>query len=101
MSEESTGGHDAAPAERDREPEPTAGDPMRFVWILAAYTLLGGVGCSNPQSAAARDPLKCERDPSCAKARGSYADCTRQCADAPECMQRCEQIQKQIDSMGR
>jgi hypothetical protein len=74
---------------------------MKFEPILAACLVVVGAACSSPQSAAARDPLKCERDPNCARARGSYADCTRQCADAPECMQRCEQVQKQIDSVGR
>jgi hypothetical protein len=59
------------------------------------------LGCSSMQSAAARDPMKCERDPSCARARESYADCTRQCVDAPECVRRCEQVQKQTDGLGR
>jgi hypothetical protein len=49
--------------------------------------------CSSVQSAAARDPMHCERDPSCSKARGSYADCSKQCADDPECVDRCRQIQ--------
>ena len=69
--------------------------------LLAICLVSAPAGCSGAQSAAARDPMKCERDPSCARARGSYADCTRQCADAPECMQRCEQIQKTTDSLGR
>jgi hypothetical protein len=56
--------------------------------------------CGAAESAAARDPMKCERDPSCAKARGGYADCTRQCADNPECVDRCQQVQKQMDSLG-
>lgn len=68
--------------------------------VVAACLLLSGGGCASTQNAAAHDPLKCERDPSCARARGSYADCTKQCADAPDCMQRCEQMQKQTDSLG-
>jgi hypothetical protein len=56
--------------------------------------------CGAAESAAARDPMKCERDPSCAKARGGYADCTRQCSDNPECVDRCQQVQKQMDSLG-
>jgi hypothetical protein len=63
---------------------------------------LGAVlsACASAESAAARDPMKCERDPSCAKARGSYIDCTRQCADNPECVDRCNQVQKQTDNLG-
>jgi hypothetical protein len=56
--------------------------------------------CASAENAAARDPMKCERDPSCARARGSYADCSRQCADNPECVDRCNQVQKQMDNLG-
>ncbi len=56
--------------------------------------------CGAAESAAARDPMKCERDPSCTKARGGYADCSRQCADNPDCVDRCQQVQKQMDSLG-
>jgi hypothetical protein len=56
--------------------------------------------CGAAQNAAARDPMKCERDPSCAKERGRYPDCTRQCADSPECMKRCEEVQQGVDRMG-
>jgi hypothetical protein len=56
--------------------------------------------CASAERAAAKDPMKCERDPSCAKQRGGYADCTRQCADNPECVDRCQQVQKQMDSLG-
>ncbi|MDP9037412.1 MAG: hypothetical protein M3O50_21655 [Myxococcota bacterium] len=61
-------------------------------WVLAV--LCGALsGCAGARAAAARDPMKCERDPSCAKGRASYADCTRQCVDDPECVSRCEQMQ--------
>jgi hypothetical protein len=74
---------------------------MRGVAGTVALCLaLGGGACSSAQNAAARDPMKCERDPSCARGRASYADCTRQCADAPECIQRCEQVQRQTDNIG-
>ncbi len=56
--------------------------------------------CASAESAAARDPMRCERDPGCARARGGYADCSRQCADNPECVDRCQQVQKQMDSLG-
>ncbi len=63
-----------------------------FLWILTF--LCGAVcACASVQNAAARDPMKCERDPTCAKARASYADCTKQCVDDPECVSRCEQMQ--------
>jgi hypothetical protein len=70
--------------------------------VVGAGLLLIAVGsaCGAAESAAARDPMKCERDPSCAKQRGGYADCTRQCADNPECVDRCQQVQKQMDSLG-
>jgi hypothetical protein len=70
------------------------------VRMVGGYLVLGAVACSSVQSAAERDPMKCERDPSCARARGSYSDCTRQCADNAECIKRCESVQKQTDSLG-
>jgi len=63
--------------------------------------LLALSACGVAESAAARDPMMCERNPSCSKGRSSYADCTRQCVDDPDCIKRCEQVQKQVDSMGR
>jgi hypothetical protein len=71
--------------------------PMKIAWVLLAGWLLG---CGSGQAAAARDPMRCERDPACAKARGSYPDCTRQCNDDPECMSRCEQVQQGTDALG-
>jgi len=50
-------------------------------------------GCASAQRAAARDPMRCERDPDCAKARGTYADCAKQCGGSPDCEDRCEQVQ--------
>ena len=47
-----------------------------------------------------KDPVMCERDPACAKARGAYADCSRQCVDEPECMDRCRQVQAGVDGLG-
>jgi hypothetical protein len=63
---------------------------MRICTIGLAITV---VACGSLESAAARDPMRCERDPSCAKARAAYADCTRQCNDDPECIDRCSQAQ--------
>jgi hypothetical protein len=59
--------------------------------------LLTGAACG-ARNAAQRDPMKCERDPACAKARGSYSDCTQQCVDNPECVDRCRGAQ--VDRMG-
>lgn len=69
-------------------------------WIAALVLLLGVAGCGAAQAAAARDPMHCERDPQCSKARGAYPDCTRQCVDDPECMDRCRQVQQGTDSLG-
>jgi hypothetical protein len=49
-------------------------------------------GCASAQNAAARDPMRCERDPACAKSRGAYIDCDQQCADDPVCTSRCKQM---------
>lgn len=67
---------------------------------LAAIILLGLTACAAMERAAARDPMRCERDPACQKAKSAYADCSRQCADDPECMDRCRQVQQGTDSLG-
>jgi hypothetical protein len=33
--------------------------------------------------------MRCEQNPKCASGRGVYVDCSRQCSDDPECVQRC------------
>jgi hypothetical protein len=68
-----------------------------FLAALAA----GSAGCGTTQAAAAKDPVKCERDPKCGKYRGRYPDCTQQCADDWECVKRCEEVQQSIDAPGR
>jgi hypothetical protein len=67
------------------------------VWLALGAVLSA---CKATENAAARDPMRCERDPACARERSRYADCTRQCADNPECIDRCEQVQQQMDSLG-
>jgi hypothetical protein len=68
-------------------------------FALAWLAWLACSGCGGPRvGAAARDPMQCERNPDCAKARGSYIDCTEQCADNPECVDRCHEAQ--VDRMG-
>lgn len=49
--------------------------------------------CGAAERAAAQDPMKCERDPTCSRARSSYIDCSKQCSDNPECVDRCRQMQ--------
>jgi hypothetical protein len=68
--------------------------------LASGLLVLGLLSCAHAESAAARDPMKCERDPSCSRARASYADCTKQCVDNPQCVELCEQIQKTSDSLG-
>jgi hypothetical protein len=44
--------------------------------------------------------MRCERDPACARARGAFPDCTKQCVDDQECESRCEQVQHGVDGVG-
>jgi hypothetical protein len=44
--------------------------------------------------------MRCERDPACSRARGSFPDCTKQCVDDQECEARCEQVQQGVDGVG-
>jgi hypothetical protein len=64
-----------------------------FVVLLLAVS-----SCGAAQKAAAQDPMRCERDPSCSKGRDIYVDCTRQCVDDPECTDRCRTMQ--VDRTG-
>ncbi|MGO8992865.1 MAG: hypothetical protein ACLQVI_06030 [Polyangiaceae bacterium] len=57
-----------------------------------AAPLLGA--CASMQAAAANDPMKCERDPSCKNHQRSF-DCSTQCADDSACVERCSEIQQQ------
>jgi hypothetical protein len=67
---------------------------------LGAALMLGVAACGAAQAAAAKDPMRCERDAACSKARGAYPDCSQQCADDPACMDRCRQVQEGTDSLG-
>ena len=73
---------------------------MRGALLALALLSSVGIGCASTQAAAAKDPLRCERDPSCAKAKGRIPDCTQQCTDDWECIQRCESVQQGIDAQG-
>jgi hypothetical protein len=72
----------------------------RSVLLLALLAAGSVFACAASQAAAARDPMRCERDPSCAKTRGAYPDCSKQCADDPECMDRCREVQSGTDTFG-
>lgn len=67
--------------------------------LVLVLAVLGALiaGCAASERAAQKDPQKCERDPECAKKRGKSRDCTTQCVDNIECMERCESIQRQVN----
>jgi hypothetical protein len=77
----------------------TISEVVRGVTRLAVIVLLLGSGiatgaCASMQAAAARDPLRCERDPNC-KNHQRVFDCNTQCADDPACLDRCNEVQEQ------
>ena len=49
------------------------------------------LSCAAVQRAAAKDPMRCERDPECVHLSPAY-DCPTQCVDDIECIKRCEQV---------
>lgn len=61
--------------------------------VPLAVALAGGTGCASAEAAAGRDPMRCERNPDCARGRGTYIDCTKQCVDNPSCMDHCRELQ--------
>jgi hypothetical protein len=69
--------------------------------VAALWASALAAGCGSSQAAAtAKDPVRCERDPTCARARGSFPDCTKQCNDDQECESRCEEVQQGVDGLG-
>jgi hypothetical protein len=77
------------------------GSTSRVRHLVLAWWVIALSGCGSSQAAAtAKDPMRCERDPSCARARGSFPDCTKQCNDDQECESRCEQVQQGVDGIG-
>jgi hypothetical protein len=60
-----------------------------FLSLALAATVLA---CGASERAAAKDPMKCERDPACAAKHGRARDCTTQCNDDPACMDRCREM---------
>ena len=62
---------------------------MRRLLLVVA---LAALGCSAVEKAAARDPMKCERDPDCAGHADKSHDCATGCADDLDSMKRCEEV---------
>ena len=58
---------------------------------LLAFGFMGVGGCATMRAAAAKDPMRCERDPECLHMSKAY-DCPSQCVDDSECVRRCEQV---------
>jgi hypothetical protein len=59
---------------------------------LLAVVGMGAAGCGTLQSAAAQDPMKCERDPKCASHMEKSRDCITVCVDDPACIDRCREV---------
>jgi hypothetical protein len=55
-----------------------------------------GSACAATQAAAARDPLRCERDPNCVEHADKAKDCVTQCVDDPACIDRCREVTGQF-----
>jgi hypothetical protein len=67
-----------------------------FVVVAPVAFALLGFGCSTVQSAAAQDPMKCERDPKCVGHQDKSKDCVSACVDDPACIDRCRQVTGQF-----
>jgi len=69
--------------------------PFRAATVLA---LLASqlTACAATQAAAAGDPMRCERDPACARHADKSKDCVTQCVDDPACIDRCREITGQF-----
>jgi hypothetical protein len=65
---------------------------MRSLLAMLALAALSSAACAASQAAAARDPMRCERDPKC-KGHQNAFDCNTQCSDDPACIERCNEIQ--------
>jgi hypothetical protein len=60
--------------------------------FVACWMVVACAACSSLQATAAKDPMKCERDPKCAKHDRAF-DCSSQCADDSACVDRCREVQ--------
>lgn len=73
---------------------------IAFSIVVALVALAPIAGCGTLEASAAKDPMKCERDPKCKK-NDKANDCSTQCADDPACVDRCREIQTQTGTMSR
>jgi hypothetical protein len=64
----------------------------RVVAAVSVALSLMVPGCAATQAAAARDPMRCERDPSCTERADKSKDCVTQCVDDPACIDRCREV---------
>ncbi len=65
--------------------------PVRSLFVALVAAALAVSGCRTLQQAAAKDPMRCERDPECLHKSKAY-DCPSQCVDDIECIKRCEMV---------
>jgi len=65
---------------------------------LAMLVALAAAGpaCATVKSAAAGDPMRCERDPNCTQRADKTKDCVTQCVDDPACIDRCREVTGQF-----
>ncbi len=69
----------------------------RALALLASITSVTSIaGCATVKSAAAGDPMKCERDPNCSQRADKSKDCVTQCVDDPACIDRCREVTGQF-----
>jgi hypothetical protein len=61
-------------------------------WVAALLLTGTALGCQATQAAAARDPMRCERDPNCMDRADRSKDCVTQCVDDPACVDRCREV---------
>ncbi len=63
---------------------------MRILSVVLA--LFATVSCAAVEKGAAKDPMKCERDPACSGKQDKSKDCYTSCADDIACVDRCRQV---------
>jgi hypothetical protein len=60
--------------------------------IARLLAVVGGAACGAAQAAAAKDPMRCERDPNCPGHADKSRDCVTACVDDPACIDRCREV---------
>lgn len=64
---------------------------MRIATALL-FLLVAAPSCSTVQNGAAKDPMRCERDPNCKGHQDKSRDCYTACSDDIACVDRCRQV---------